>query len=242
MSDTNFAIVENIEHGDSYGILEYELLYALKNSSNLIMLKIVTREASLWSIFTTLFFWEPLLRFLALYPALVILLFIARNFVDIPTPVISQHAVLLAYVISVWLTLRKQTPMQDYRSRKQHVGTKTLHLDFVKQVMVAEEVYLYFPEKNRLWSIALKDLQAWALWHEDDKRFQEDGDRIDSLNIHIRPRHVNDLDMHWVRKKLGDPIFYHLYDKNDAAETALAKKKFDEVMAMLSAHQIFKNA
>ncbi|MFZ6746958.1 hypothetical protein ACO0LC_27335 [Undibacterium sp. JH2W] len=240
MSNTNSAVVDNFERGGGYGIPESELLYALRKTSNLVMLKIVSHAASLWSVLVSLFFWGPLLWSLILYPAFVILLLIIRNFVDVPNPVINQYAVLLAYVTGVWLTLRKQTPVQDYRTRKQHVGTKTLHLDFAQYLLIAEEVYRFFPKKNRLLTIDFKDLHAWVVWHEGDRAHRDDETCIDSVSVYIRLKRANAMTMAWASKKLGDPIFYHQYDKADAAQSAAAREKFDEVMALLGRHQIFQ--
>lgn len=238
MLQTNFAIETKHDHGGGYGINEGELLYALRKKSKLLMLKIVTSDTSLWSVLVSLFFWGPVLWAMFLYPAFVILSLVLRNFVDISNSTLNMYAVLLAYATGVWLSLRKQTPVHDYRTRKQHVGTKTLHLDCSQQLLVAEEVYRFVPEKNRVITVPFEHIHAWVVWHQADQELADDGTYLDSVSIYLRLRRNSRLDMDWANKKIGDPIFYHQYDRSSEAQSVLAKEKFDEVMALLAACQI----
>lgn len=238
MGNTNFAVETKYEHGSGYGINEGELLYALRKKSKLTMLKIVTRDVSLWSVLVSLFFWGPVLWSLILYPAFVILSLVLRNFIAIANSAINMYAVLLAYATGVWLSLRKQTPVHDYRTRKQHAATKTLHLDCSQKMLVAEEVYRFVPEKNRVVTVPFEHLHAWVVWHEADKELADDDTYLDSVSIYLRLRRSGTLNMDWVKKKIGDPVFYHQYDRSNATQSALAKEKIDEVMALLDACQI----
>ncbi|MFZ6781234.1 hypothetical protein ACO0LD_30735 [Undibacterium sp. Ji83W] len=238
MLQTNFSIETKYDHGGGYGINEGELLYALRKKSKLLMLNIITYDTSLWSVMVSLFFWGPVLWGLMLYPAFVILSLILRNFIEISNSSVNMYAVLLAYVTGVWLSLRKQTPIHDYRTRKQHVGTKTLHLDCSQSMLVAEEIYRFVPGKNWVVSVPFEHLHAWVVWHEANKELADDDTYLDSVSIYLRLRRNSGLDMDWVKKKIGDPVFYHQYDRSNAAQHAHAKEKFDEVMALLATCQI----
>ena len=240
MRNTNSAIVENFERGGSYGQPESELLYALRTNGTFVVLRIVSHAASLWSMLVSLFFWRPLLWSLILYPAFVILSLVLRNFIDMSHSTMNMYAVLLTYVTGVWLSLRRKTPVQDYRTRKQYVGSKTLSLDFAQHLMVAEEIYRYTPERNRVLTIAFEDMFAWVVWHQVNQEFVDDDIYLDSFSIHIRLKRANDINMAWAQNKIDEPILYHQYDKDDAAQNAAARQKFDEVMALLSAHQILQ--
>ncbi|MFZ6681784.1 hypothetical protein [Undibacterium sp. Tian12W] len=236
MSNTNLAIETKYEHGGGYGINEGELLYALRKKSKLTMLKIVIHDVSLWSVLVGLFLWGPLLWSLMLYPAFVLLALVLRIFIDIPNSSVNMYAVGLAYATGVWLSLRKQTPVRDYMTRKQHAATKTLHLDCSQKLLVAEEVYRFASEKNRVVSVPFEHMYASATWQQADKELADDDTYLDSVSIFLRLRRNNNssLDMEWVRKKIGDPVFYHQYDSSNATQNAQAKAKFDEVMALFA--------
>ncbi|MES2041021.1 MAG: hypothetical protein V4495_24655 [Pseudomonadota bacterium] len=238
MLQTNFSIETKYDHGGGYGINEGELLYALRKKSKLLILKMITRELSLWSTFVSLFFWGPVLWSLILYPVFVILSLILRNFIEISNSSVNTYAVLLAYATGVWLSLRKQTPVYDYRTRKQHAGTKTLYLDCSQRMLVAEEIYRFVPDKNRTVTIPFEHLHTWVVWHEADKELADDDTYLDSVSIYLRLRRNSGLDMDWAKKKIGDPVFYHQYDRSNAAQNAHAREKFDEVMALLATCQI----
>ncbi|MFZ6732076.1 hypothetical protein ACO0LG_09165 [Undibacterium sp. Ji42W] len=236
MRNTNLAIETEYERGGGYGINEGELLYALRKKSKLTMLKIVIRDVSLWSVLVGLFFWGPLLWSLILYPAFVILAQVLRNVIDIPNSSVNMYAVALAYATGVWLSLRRQTPVRDYMTRKQYAATKTLHLDGNQKLLVAEEVYRFASEKNRVVTVPFEHMYASVTWHQADKELADDDTYLDSVSICLRLRLNNhsSLDMDWVRKKIGDPVFYHQYDSSDATQNAQARAKFDEVMALLA--------
>ncbi|BBB68421.1 hypothetical protein UNDYM_4168 [Undibacterium sp. YM2] len=234
MSNTNLAIETKYEHGGGYGVNEGELLYALRKKSKLTMLKMVVHDVSLWSVLVGLFFWGPLLWSLMLYPAFVILALVLRNFIDMPNSDINMYAASLAYAAGIWLSLRKQTPVRDYMTRKQHAATKTLHLDCTQKLLVAEEAYRFFPAKNRTVKVPFEHLHTWATWQHADKERADDDSYLDSVSIYLRIRRNSRLDMEWANKKIGDPVFYHQYDSSDATQNAQAKAKFDEVMALFA--------
>ncbi len=238
MLQTNFSIETKYDHGGGYGINEGELLYALRKKSKLLILKMITRELSLWSTFVSLFFWGPVLWSLILYPVFVILSLILRNFIEISNSSVNTYAVLLAYATGVWLSLRRQTPVHDYRTRKQHAGTKTLYLDCSQSMLVAEENYRFVPEKNRVVTVPFEHLHTWVVWHEANKELADDDTYLDSVSIYLRIKRSGTLNMEWVKKKISDPVFYHQYDRSDATQNAHAREKFDDVMALLATCQI----
>lgn len=240
MSEINFAVTSNYEHGGGYGFNEYEVRHALKNQRNLLLLKIVTYDASLWSIVGGRLFWIPLFWGMFVYPVFVLLFLVIKVFVPIAGSTFNLYAIPLTYLTSVWLSLRKQTPVRDFKTRREHVGTKTLHLDCHQRLLVAEESYYFMPAKNRLVKVPFERLHARVVWHQASKELQDDDTCSDSVSIYLKLGRSNHaaINMSWANQKIDNPVFNYQYDCSNAAQSAIAKEKCKEFLALLEAYQI----
>lgn len=233
----NYSLNEKTERGLGYGQSEVELRYALRTKHNLVMLKVATYEESLWGILVSMFLWSPLIWFLLLLPAYMFLFLFLSNLVVIPKSNSNMYALLLAYATAFYLSVRKQSPLSDYRKRKQYVGTKTMTLNFHQQCLVAEEVYRFAPEKNCVQTVAFDKIYVHITWHKGDKDTDESY-YVDSASVYLRLKSGGLKQMAWANRKIEQYIFTHEYDSTDAVQAAEAKEKVDEIMALLKSQNL----
>ncbi|MBS4050791.1 MAG: hypothetical protein KGZ69_06270, partial [Methylomonas sp.] len=147
------------------------------------------------------------------------------------------YALLLAYATAFYLSVRKQSPLSDYRKRKQYVATKTLTLDFHQQLLIAEEVYRFAPEKNCVQTAVFDKIYAHITWHKGDKDTDESY-YVDSASVYLRLKSGGFKQMAWANRKFEQYIFTHEYDSTDAVQAAEAKEKVDEIMALLKSQNL----
>ncbi|PXX34945.1 hypothetical protein [Undibacterium pigrum] len=233
----NYSLNEVFERGIGYGQSEAELRYALKAKHNLVMLKVLTHEEPLWKVLMIMFFWAPLIWWLLFFPVFMLLFLPFADTLAISASERQNYALLLAYVCAFRLSVRKQSPLRDYWNRKKFVGTKTLTLDFHQQCLVAEEVYRFAPEKIRVQTVAFDKMYVFVAWHKGDKETDESMYE-DSASIYLRLKSGGLKHMDWVNRKIEQYIFIHEYDSTDAAQTAEAKEKVDDIMALLKSQNL----
>lgn len=234
----NYSLDEKTERGGGYGQSEVELRYALRVKHNLVMLKVATYEESLWSVLVSMLFWSPLIWFLFFLPVSFLLLWIISSFIDLPQYMHGVYALPLAYASGLYLSLRKQSPLRDYRTRKQYVGTKTLQLDFKQQLLIAEEVFRFAPEKNRVQTVAFNKIHVSIEWNKGVEDSDYPGFYTDYVGIYLRLKSGGLKDMAWANRKLGEPVFRREYDSSDTDQAVKTQAELDEMNALLKTQNL----
>lgn len=144
-----------------------------------------------------------------------------------------EFGVAATYGAGVYLSLKGKVKalLKDFSAREKFVGTKLLLLDFAKRQLVASEVFVYAPEKNRVQTMEVRYLQPVMEWLIGARRTDEDD--LDSLQVKLRLDPAQRLHMRWADSRLSDPLFSYDCDSTIASQKASAEARANEILVQI---------
>ena len=215
----------------AYGLPDGHLQQALQRADTLLLQRITTQLESPAGFLANVLLLNPLLWFFGLLPLATIAL---RLLVDAglwPPPTYwLLSAAGIAYPPALLLSLRGEDFFRAFRERRQHVGAKTILLDFRACELRVEEELEHAPQRNFRFVLDSRLLRPWVETHLHDP--DSDVDFCDEMRIRLAAPHGLPIP-NWARSRLEQPVYVHSFDKDNPHSRQACEEQIAAVLDLL---------